>query len=48
MGLESASTVVFALPTATEVGKLGLGRDGALTAQSALNVFGMFINAIVR
>jgi hypothetical protein len=39
-----ASTVVFTLPTATEVGKLGLGRDGALTARSALNVFGAFIN----
>ena len=39
-----SSTVVFTLPTATEVGKLGLGRDGALTAQSALNVFGAFIN----
>ncbi len=39
-----SSTVVFALPTATEVGFLGAGRDGALTAQSALNVFGAFIN----
>jgi len=39
-----SSTVVFTLPTATEVGKLGLGRDGALTSQSALNVFGAFIN----
>ena len=39
-----SSTVVFTLPTATEVGKLGLGRDGALTAQSALSVFGAFIN----
>ena len=39
-----SSSVVFALPTATEVGKLGLGRDGALTSQSALNVFGAFIN----
>ena len=39
-----SSSVVFTLPTATEVGKLGLGRDGALTSQSALNVFGAFIN----
>ena len=39
-----SSSVVFTLPTATEVGKLGLGRDGALTSQSALNVFAAFIN----
>ena len=39
-----SSSVVFALPTATEVGFLGAGRDGALTAQSALNVFAMFLN----
>jgi len=39
-----ASTVVFTPPTATEVGKLGLGREGALTSQSALDVFAMFIN----
>jgi hypothetical protein len=39
-----ASTVVFAPPTATEVGRLRAGRDGALTSQAGLNVFGAFIN----
>jgi hypothetical protein len=39
-----SSTIVIAPPTATEVGKLRLGREGALTSQSALDVFAMFIN----
>ncbi|HJP59972.1 MAG TPA: carboxypeptidase regulatory-like domain-containing protein [Gemmatimonadaceae bacterium] len=39
-----ANQVIFRIPTATETGKLGLGKSGALTATSALDVQSMFLN----
>jgi hypothetical protein len=36
--------VIFRLPTATETGKLGLGKSGALTSASALDVQSFFVN----
>ncbi|MGE0815408.1 MAG: carboxypeptidase regulatory-like domain-containing protein [Vicinamibacterales bacterium] len=39
-----SNQVIFRLPTATDAGALGLGKDGALTSRSALNVRSAFIN----
>jgi hypothetical protein len=39
-----ASQVIFRIPTASETGKLKLGKDGALTSRAALNVGSLFIN----
>jgi hypothetical protein len=39
-----SSQVVFTPATATEVGRLRLGREGALTSASALDVFALFVN----
>ncbi len=39
-----SSTVVFTPPTATSVGQLRAGRNGALTSASALDVFALFVN----
>ncbi|MGE3274822.1 MAG: carboxypeptidase regulatory-like domain-containing protein [Vicinamibacterales bacterium] len=39
-----SNQVYFRIPTATEVGKLGLGKAGALTSRSALNVASFFLN----
>ncbi|MDH4063495.1 MAG: hypothetical protein OEW19_03785, partial [Acidobacteriota bacterium] len=39
-----SSTVVFTLPTATQVGSLGAGKAGDLTSRSRLDVFAAFIN----
>ncbi|MGE0043936.1 MAG: carboxypeptidase regulatory-like domain-containing protein [Vicinamibacterales bacterium] len=39
-----ANQVIFRLPTATETGKLGLGKSGALTSRSALGVGSFFLN----
>ena len=36
--------MIFRLPTATETGRLGLGKSGALTSASALDVQSFFIN----
>ena len=36
--------VTFGLPTATEVGGLGLNTKGALTSRAALDHFGLFVN----
>jgi hypothetical protein len=36
--------VIFRLPTATDAGKLGLGKSGALTSASALDVQSFFVN----
>jgi hypothetical protein len=39
-----SNQVIFRIPTATETGGLGLGKSGALTAASALNVQSFFVN----
>ena len=39
-----SSQAIFRIPTATETGKLGLGKSGALTSASALDVQSFFIN----
>jgi hypothetical protein len=39
-----SNQVIFRIPTATETGKLKLGKDGALTSASALDVASLFIN----
>jgi hypothetical protein len=39
-----ANQVIFRIPTATDAGKLGLGKSGALTSASALDVQSMFVN----
>ncbi len=39
-----SNQVIFRLPTATDAGKLGLGKSGALTSASALDVESFFIN----
>jgi hypothetical protein len=39
-----SNQVIFRLPTATETGKLGLGKSGALTSASALDVASVFLN----
>jgi hypothetical protein len=39
--------VIFRIPTATETGKLGLGKSGALTSASALDVQSFFLNDTV-
>jgi hypothetical protein len=39
-----SNQVIFRIPTATDSGKLGLGKSGALTAASALNVQSFFAN----
>jgi hypothetical protein len=39
-----SNQVIFRFPTATETGKLGLGRAGALTSTSALDVQSFFLN----
>jgi hypothetical protein len=36
--------VIFRIPTATEAGKLGLGKSGALTSASAIDVQSFFVN----
>jgi hypothetical protein len=40
----TANQVIFRIPTATETGKLKLGKDGALTSRAALNVASIFLN----
>jgi hypothetical protein len=40
----ASDEVTFALPTATEVGGLGLNTKGALTSRAALDHFGLFVN----
>jgi hypothetical protein len=40
--------VIFRIPTATETGKLGLGKSGALTSASALDVQSFFLNDTVN
>jgi hypothetical protein len=39
-----STELFFRIPTATETGKLGLGKSGALTSQSALDVASFFLN----
>ena len=39
-----SSQVIFRIPTATDAGKLGLGKAGALTSASALDVSSFFVN----
>src|SRR5690606_10597590 len=39
-----SSSVGFYLPTATQVGSLGAGKNGDLTSRAALDVFAAFIN----
>jgi hypothetical protein len=39
-----SNQVIFRIPTATETGKLKLGKDGALTSASALDVASLFVN----
>ncbi len=39
-----SNQVIFRIPTATEAGKLGLGKSGALTSASALDVASFFAN----
>ena len=39
-----SNQVIFRIPTATETGKLKLGKDGSLTSASALDVASLFIN----
>lgn len=39
-----SNQVIFRIPTATETGKLGLGKSGALTSASALDVQSFFLN----
>jgi hypothetical protein len=36
--------VIFRIPTATETGRLGLGKTGALTSASAIDVQSLFLN----
>jgi hypothetical protein len=43
-----SNQVIFRIPTATETGKLGLGKSGALTSASALNVQSFFVNDTVN
>jgi hypothetical protein len=40
----ASSQVIFRIPTATETGSLKLGKKGALTSSSALNVGSLFLN----
>jgi hypothetical protein len=42
-----SNQVIFRIPTATETGKLGLGKSGALTSASALDVQSFFVNDTV-
>ena len=42
-----SNQVIFRIPTATDAGKLGLGKSGALTSASALNVQSFFLNDTV-
>jgi hypothetical protein len=39
-----SNQVIFRIPTATETGRLGLGKSGALTSASALDVASVFLN----
>jgi hypothetical protein len=39
-----SNQVIFRIPTATETGALGLGKSGALTSASALDVSSFFLN----
>jgi hypothetical protein len=39
-----SNQVIFRIPTATETGKLGLGKSGALTSASAIDVQSFFLN----
>ncbi len=39
-----SNQVIFRIPTATEAGALGLGKSGALTSRSALDVQSFFVN----
>jgi hypothetical protein len=39
-----SNQVIFRIPTATDTGKLGLGKAGALTSASALDVQSFFVN----
>ncbi len=39
-----SSQLIFRIPTATESGKLGLGKSGALTSASAIDVQSFFLN----
>jgi len=39
-----SNQVIFRIPTATDAGKLGLGKSGALTSASALDVQSFFVN----
>jgi hypothetical protein len=39
-----SNQVIFRFPTATETGRLGLGKSGALTSASALDVQSFFLN----
>jgi hypothetical protein len=39
-----SNQLIFRIPTATETGKLGLGKSGALTSASALDVSSFFVN----
>jgi hypothetical protein len=43
-----SNQVIFRIPTATETGKLGLGKSGALTSASALDVQSFFFNDTVN
>ena len=43
-----SNQVIFRIPTATDAGKLGLGKSGALTSASALNVQSFFLNDTVN
>jgi hypothetical protein len=42
-----SNQVIFRIPTATDAGKLGLGKSGALTSASALDVQSFFLNDTV-
>jgi hypothetical protein len=42
-----SNQVIFRIPTATETGALGLGKSGALTSASALDVQSFFVNDTV-
>jgi hypothetical protein len=39
-----SNQVIFRIPTATDAGRLGLGKSGALTSASALDVTAFFLN----
>ena len=39
-----SNQAIFRIPTATDAGKLGLGKSGALTSASALDVVSLFVN----